>query len=218
MKNAIVSTALESLETPFVDPTAAEQAAAMQVAASTDSSTQELQTLSKDKLLLNAPLSVIFTRALNIKYAKTDEGNGQYEGIEPAGIAVESQQTDLYYALASTPPKSNFEGAREGDPTEPTPKAIDDVVSTANGSGTMLSTPVTHEELVRFVNSNDFAEANLDTQFVFYKTVEPRTDGLVNKPWNEMGMILLNEGAGKENYVVESIEIVVKTRKVDLDD
>lgn len=215
MKNAIVSTALESLETPFVDSTTAGQAEPVKVAASTDSGKPDLERLSKDKLVLNGPLSVLFTRALNIKYAKTDAGNGVHEGVEPAGIAVESQQTDLYYALASAPSKSTFEGAREGDPTEPVPRDITEVIPTA-GAGTMISTPVTHEELVKFVNSNDFADANLETHFVFFKKVEPRTDGAVLRSWDETNMLLLNEGAGKDNYVVESIEIVVHARKTDV--
>ena len=218
MKNALVSTALESLETPFVDSEVSSRSQAVEIVASGNDTKNEPINLSRDKMILNGPLSVLFTRALNIKYAKTDAGNGVHEGIEPAGIAVESQQTDLYYALASRPGAAPPpEGARGEDPTEPKLKEIGDVAQ-SNGSGTLLSTPVTHEELVKFVTSNDFAEANLDTQFVFYKTVKPRTDGVVVKNWDQTGMLLLNEGAGKDNYVVESIEIVVHTKKVELND
>lgn len=219
MKNNLVSAALESLESPYPDPAVVSQGEAVATAAQGQTNTEqtEMEKLSKDKLIMSGPLSTLFTRALNIRFAKKDAASNQYEGVEPAGVAVESQQLDMYYALATRPANSHVDGVRSEDPTEPEFKEIPETLPTA-GAGTMISAPATREEIIKFVNSNDFAEAELDTNFVFFREVKPRTDGVFERGWDQTGMLLLNEGAGKDNYVVESIEIVVKTRKIDLPD
>lgn len=233
MKNSILSQALESLETPVPSalPVATEVAAP--VVAETPAATsgtmiskenteaaveKKLDEMSKDKLVMNAPLSTIFTRALNIQLAKKNVVTGDYDAVQPAGqtqgeaVALESQAQDYYYsAQARRIVEDALMEARPGDPTEPKKPEIPESLDN-NGNGVKLTASATQQEVVKFFDSDHLED--LDPKFVFYQDVGTRTDGVNKGYWDSQKMILLNDKAG-QGYVVESVEIVVHTRKVD---
>lgn len=230
MKNPILSRALESLETPVPDalpvaaPTPAPAPAANPDAPVISRENTEaivekrLEDMSKDRIVMNAPLSTIFTRALNISLAKKNVVTGNYDGTQPAAftqgeaVSMESQAQDVYYSAAARRiAEDAMLEARPGDPTEPKKPEIPDSLDT-NGNGVKLATPATQEETVKFFNSDSLD--GLEPQFVFYQNVQPRTDGVLTRSWDDQKMIMLNDKGG-EGYVVESVEIVVRTRKMD---
>lgn len=228
MKNSIVSTALESLETPVPGltggepaktPTISDTAVAAKLADKVEERpkdvAEKIDKISKDKIVANGPLGMIFTRALNIAYAKRNPATGDYAGLTPA---TESQAQDFYYATQQVAAqKRNFE-ARGDDPTEPKVKEIPEDFHSFGG-GTKLQAPITTEELINFVNSDDFAEFTGDnfdnmTQVTIVKDVPASTSGVHVPDWENVKLIMLGEDAGKGTVVLESIEIVLHTRTI----
>lgn len=229
MKNSILSQALESLETP-VDQALPEEKPAETVAPAKPAETMitrentdevienKLEELTADKVVMNAPLSTIFTRALNIQLAKKSVVTGEYEGTTPAGksqeeaVAVESQAQDLYYsAQARQLVSSRSEEARPGDKSEPHRSEVPESIDTG-GSGTRLVAPATQQEVVKFFNSDQLDGA--EPEFVFYRNAMSDSSGVLKRSHDEARMIMLNEKGGQVTYVVESIQVIVNTREV----
>ena len=227
MKNSILSLALESLETPVstaLPATVTTEAKPQSTQAQADGTQQtdpiiveQMEKLNKDKLVMNAPLSTIFTRALNIALAKKDPATGKYEGQRSAAVevgdavAVESQAQDLqFFAANRNIIQDALMEARPGDPTEPKVPEIPEALE-SSGSGTRLVTHATKEEIINFVNLD---ETQHEHKVAFVTKVDARTDGVMKNHWDQQDMIWLNDNAG-QGYVVESVEIVVHTRKID---
>ncbi len=240
MKNTLLSQALESLETPVPSalPAAAPAAAPAQASTPTvpvtsvnkpmisrenndEAVEKKIDQLSRNQVGMNAPLSTIFTRALNIAMAKKDVVTGQYEGTKPAAqtqelaVAQESQAQDVYISLANRRLVADALSVDRIDPTEPDKPEIPDTLETG-GSGTRLQATATNEEVIRFFNDQSLDD--ISPEFCFYQKVGERTDGVGERFWDQSRMIMLNEKGGEGTYVVESIEIVVTTRKVEVTD
>lgn len=236
MKNAILSQALESLETtvPTALPTAAAPAPSAPTVSATTSTTpmisrentdavveKKIEQLGRDKIVMNAPLSTIFTRALNIALSKKDVVTGKHEGLVAAGatqgeaVAVESQAQDAYYSAEARRIVEDALTTRPGGTGQSDKPEIPETLDTG-GSGTRLQAEATNEETIRFFN--DQSVDGIEPTFVFYQKVGERTDGGHENHWDQMKMIALNEKGGEGTYVVESVEIVVKTRKVEIQD
>lgn len=240
MKNQLLSQALESLETPV--PSALPAVAAPTPPAATSTPTipvtsvnkpmisrenndtvieQKIEKLTRSQVVMNAPLSNLFTRALNIALAKKDVVTGQFEGVQPAAttqslaIAQESQAQDAYYSAAGRRLVADALAARPGDPSEPLKPEIPESLETG-GSGTRLQADVTSEEVIRFFN--DQSVDDIQPTVAFYQKVGERTDGVQEGFWDQNRMVILNDKGGQGTYVVESIEIVVATRKVEVAD
>jgi len=234
MKNSILSQALESLETPVPAalPPATEPVAPAPQAAppthvisreNTDAAVeQKLEAMSRDSVVMNAPLSTLFTRALNIQLAKKNVVTGEFDGVTPAAttqaeaVATESQAQDAYFSAAARRVFQDTHKVEERiDITDPVKPEVPESLETG-GSGTKLIAPATQEETIKFFNSNDLD--GLEPKFVFYRDVGIKTDGVVKEDWETQKMIALNEQSSDANYVVESIEVVIRTRKVDIKD
>jgi len=236
MKTSLVTKALESLETPFPTTTSdiytskldqlvarrngeeepplqakpAEQSVQQTADAEID---EKLKTMSQDKMVLNGSLSVLLSRALNIAYAKKDPATQRFEGVEPSTLAVgqESQTQDAYITAARANIVSAALGRRPDqlrEAYEEGPNHADETIANG-GTGTKLVTVATQEETVRFFNSDDVSDQDLE--FVFYNKFPVKTDGSKPRYDEKSGMIILNEKTG-EGLVVESIQIVVTTR------
>lgn len=234
MKNSILSQALESLETPVpqaLPPAEAPAPVAPQAAAPTHEISREntdavierkLDAMSRDNVVMNAPLSTIFTRALNIQLAKKNVVTNEFDGTTSAAttqseaVATEGQAQDAYFSAQA---RRIFDDNKEVETriytTDPVKPEVPENLETG-GNGTKLVAAATQEETIKFFNSNDLE--GVEPKFVFYRDVGVRTDGAVRDYWDDQKMIALNEKGSEVTYVVESIEVVVRTRKVDLKD
>ena len=155
-----------------------------------DAPQEQAHDVDIDSLITNGPLASTFTKALNEKYAKD-------------GMSTESQQLDQYRCYAEKKQQKTEDEHLEKT-TEPV--TYQPVESTA------VSAPMTQEEVVKFFNSNDFTDTGI-TPMVKFTSYDLGTTGI---PVQKNKLIFLADPENAQGYVVESIEIVVKTRKANI--
>lgn len=145
-------------------------------------------------VVMRGPLSVIYARALNLKYAKIDpvlgtpgetEATTQLQNVESVG--VESQFNDLYAQAAQ---RAN---SQEDEPV------VDDTIIVRYPFGTHVADKV---EPTPVEVMGELATTGVPHEFIFANTQTDPTDD------TPVG------GAGTTMLAIESVQIVVRVRKV----